>query len=160
MLLQLPENLNGLRARIEIKGPGVHQTMAVSSEIKQIKKSFAEDVDEDSLAVNLQFIDNGGQPVGELIVLQEAADSPPPLDSFQRAADEEVEEMNEAIKVEDQDADKPELLPGETLNELENADEEVALEDCQEESVEANESLPEKTSNVEVKSRRRRRRGK
>jgi len=147
MILQLPANPDGFRARVEIEGEGVYQTMTVSSEIKQIKKQFAEDVNEDNLAANLQFINNGGQPVGNLIVLKAAADSPPPLydEPEQTKLDKEVEEANkfhpvesypvEAIRVEDQDADMgPELK-------LESTNEEVVLEDREEDGVEADESV-------------------
>jgi len=146
MILQLPPNLDGLRIRVEIEGEGIRQTMTVSSEITQIKKRFAEEVDEDNLAVNAQFIDNGGKPVGDLIVLKTAVAEPIPT-----RLDEEVEQMNKVIQVEDQDAAKPEqsdvLDLGPEL-ELESTNEEAPLEDRQEDGVETGASVADESDSV------------
>jgi hypothetical protein len=183
MLLQLPANPDGHCVRIVIEGEGVHQTTTVSSEITEIEKRFADEVNEDNLAANAWFLNAGGKQVGDLIVLKTAADAPPPLDTFQRVEqqeqttgpqillpdepirtklDEEVAEANEAIRVEDQDADMgPELK-------LESTNEEVALEDRQEDGVETDESVADEPDPVvdeskmtdKYPSRRRRRKGK
>lgn len=154
MILRLPRHAEGYRVRVVIEGEGIQERSTYSAENTEIKRDYP-GVDDANLDVSAWFIDNGGKQVGDLVVLQVAADQPPPLyDSLNPTnLDEDVREANEAIPVEDQDADKPELKSGESLDmgpelKLEISDEELAVEDRQEDGVETDESMVEETDPV------------
>lgn len=170
MILRLPRHAEGYRVRVEISGEGIEERSTYSVENTEIERTYP-GVDEDNLAVSAWFIDNGGKQVGDLVVLKVAA-NPSSLYPFNQVDDEDASEENEAIRVEDQDADKPELKAGESLDlgpalKLENSDEELPVEDRQEDGLETGASVVEKTDPVVDESEmtdkypsRRRRKGK